>query len=472
MTDEAPSIQRSRAEPAPGHRSRRALRPALADRQMSMIAIGGVIGAGLFVGSGSVVNQAGPAALVAYVVSGGLVVLIMRMLAELSVAAPTTGSFASYAAGEFGSWSGLAVGTLYAYSWWVTVGIEAVVGGGLFHGLVPAVPAWAAACASVVVLAGANLLAVRAYGEAEFWFALVKVVAIVLFIGLGLAAIAGLLPGVAAPGTANLLGHGGFAPHGWYAVLPAILVVTFAFNGAEVVTIAAGEAVRPVEAVRRAIRSTVARILVFYIGSIVVIVTLLPYDDAGVTRSPYSAVLEHLRLPHAGLVMDLVVLVAVLSCLNSGIYISSRMMWALAERGEAPRLLARTTAAGVPVPAVLLASAAGLGTAAANYFVPTSAVFDFLVDSSGSVTILVYLAIALTQLRGRARARRAGRVPAVRMWLFPYLSWLVVLALAATFVLLLIDQGTRRSLLLTLSAAVIAVAAGVARQLRRKGSPR
>ncbi|MFI0466579.1 amino acid permease [Saccharopolyspora sp. 5N102] len=467
MTDEATSLRRARplADGDPG--SSPGLRAALGDRQMSMIAIGGVIGAGLFVGTGSVVNKAGPASLVAYVLSGLLVILVMRMLAELSVAAPRTGSFASYATREFGSWSGLAIGWLYAYAWCVTVGVEAVIGGGLLHGLVPAIPAWAAAVAFMVVLTASNLVAVRAYGEVEFWFALVKVIAIVGFLVLGVLAIAGLLPGVEPPGGQNLFERGGFAPNGWYAVLPALLVVTFAFNGAEVVTIAAGEAKRPAEAVRKAIRSTVVRILVFYIGSVAVIVTLLPHAEAGITDSPYSAVLDRMGIPHAGLIMDIVVLVAVLSCLNSGIYTASRMMFALAGNGDAPRLLARSNSAGVPVPAVLLVALAGLITAGANYFVSTAAVFDFLVDSSGSVIILLYLCIAATQLRSRARAAREGRGLQVRMWGYPYLSWGVIAALVALFALLAFDPSTRRSLLLTMAVAAVAVTAGVLRQRRK-----
>ncbi|MDA3627553.1 amino acid permease [Saccharopolyspora sp. WRP15-2] len=461
MNDQSTSAERTQESTGAS-----GLRPALRDRQMSMIAIGGVIGAGLFVGSGAVINKAGPAALVAYAIAGLLVVLIMRMLAELSVAAPKTGSFASYASRELGSWAGLAIGWLYAYSWSVTVGVEAVIGGALLHGILPVVPDWAAALVFLLVLTGSNLVAVRAYGEVEFWFALIKVVAIVAFIGLGLLAIFGVLPGVPAPGGTNLFGQGGFAPNGWYAVLPALLVVSFAFSGAEVVTIAAGEAMRPAEAVRRAVRTTMVRILVFYIGSIAVITTLLPYDDAGITESPYSAVLNRLGIPNAGLIMDLVVLVAVLSCLNSGIYTASRMLYALASNGEGPRVLARSNASGVPVPAVLVVALAGLATVTANYFFTTTAIFDFLVDSSGSVIVLLYLTIATTQLHSRARAERDGQHLTVRMWGYPYLSWAVVVALVAFLALMVVDPSTRHSLFLTFSVAAVAVTVGLVRQKR------
>ncbi|TSB32724.1 amino acid permease [Streptomyces benahoarensis] len=444
------------------------LERGLRNRQMSMIAIGGVVGAGLFVGSGTVIRSTGPAALVSYAIAGLLVILVMRMLAELAVADPSTGSFAHYASREFGSWCGLAIGWLYAYSWWVTVGLEAVIGGELAHHLVPAVPAWVASLVLLAALTASNLIHVAAFGEAEYWFALIKVVAIVAFIGLGALAVAGLLPGTDSPGAANLLGHGGFAPEGWYAVLPSVLTVIFAFGGAEVVTIAAGEAPRPAEAVRKAIRSTTARILIFYIGSIGVIVTLLPYDEASVTTSPYSAALDALGVPQAGRIMDVIVLIAVASCLNSGLYTASRMLFALAHQREAPRVFARTHARGVPVPAVLVAALAGLLTLASKYFAGTATLFTFLLDSTGAVIVLMYLCVAACQIRSRMRAERHGRTPAVRMWAYPYLSWTVVAALTAVLVLLAFDSTTQRSLFLTLSVTVAAAAVGALRQRRAR----
>ncbi|MEU3708523.1 amino acid permease [Streptomyces catenulae] len=394
------------------------LKRGLRNRQMSMIAIGGVVGAGLFVGSGTVIRSTGPAALVSYAIAGLLVILVMRMLAELAVADPSTGSFAHYASREFGSWCGLAIGWLYAYSWWVTVGLEAVIGGELAHHLVPAVPAWVASLVLLAALTASNLVHVAAFGEAEYWFALIKVVAIVSFIGLGVLAVAGLLPGTDSPGTANLLGHGGFAPEGWYAVLPSVLTVIFAFGGAEVVTIAAGEAPRPAEAVRKAIRSTTARILIFYIGSIGVIVTLLPYDRASVTASPYSAALDALGVPQAGRIMDLIVLVAVASCLNSGLYTASRMLFALAQKGEAPRPFARTDARGVPVAAVLVAALAGLTTLASKYFAGTATIFTFLLAFDATTQRSLFLTLAVTVAAagvGAVRQRRArGSAGAVR----------------------------------------------------------
>ncbi|HEX6444896.1 MAG TPA: amino acid permease [Streptosporangiales bacterium] len=446
------------------------LSSSLGGRQMTMIAIGGVIGAGLFVGSGSAITKAGPGVLIAYAAVGLIVVLVMRMLAEMAVAKPETGSFASYADRELGPWAGLAVGWLYAYQWCVTVGFEAIAGAAIMHAAVPAIPSWLDALAVMVILVAVNLARVRSYGEFEFWFATVKVVAIVLFILLGVVAFAHLLPGFHSPGLSNMSAHGGFLPNGWFAVLSAMLIVMFSFFGTEVVTIAAGEAREPVRAVRRGLRSVVWRILVFYLGSILVIVTLLPWDNNQVTKSPYVAVLGHLGIPYAGAIMDVVVLTAVLSCLNSGIYSSSRMIYSLARHGEAPAVFGRTTHGGVPVWAVLLASSGGLLTVVANYFIPTTAVFEFLLSSSGAVAVVVYLVICATQLRGRARLQRESpETLTVRMWGYPYVTALVAVALLAIMVAMAVEKDTREELLLTLVVTVVAVLAGLVRQRRIAG---
>jgi gamma-aminobutyrate permease len=443
------------------------LKSSLGDRQMTMIAIGGVIGAGLFVGSGKAIGQAGPAVLLAYIGVGAIVVFVMRMLAEMAVAKPETGSFSSYANRELGPWAGLSVGWLYAYQWSVTIGFEAIAGAAIARQLVPGIPSWLAALVFVALLIGVNLVRVRSFGEFEFWFALIKVIAIVAFIVLGLVALFGLLPSFTSPGLSNLAGHGGFLPHGGGAVILAALAVFFSFFGTEVVTIAAGEAADPVHAVRRGMNSVVWRILIFYIGSIFIVVALQPWNSTQVTQSPYTAVLQNLGVPGAGSVMNLVVLTAVLSCLNSGIYSSSRMLYALARRGEAPTLFARTSRGGVPFWAVFAASSVGLLTVVANYFLPTTTVFEFLLDSSGAVAVVVYLCITVTQYRGRKRLERENpEALSVRMWAFPYLTAIVGLALLAVIAGMAFDPDSRRSLLLTLLVTAITVGAGLVHQRR------
>ncbi|WP_218003870.1 amino acid permease [Nocardia pneumoniae] len=443
------------------------LKHTINTRQLTMIGIGGVIGAGLFVGSGKAIAAAGPGIVLAYLLTGLVVILVMRMLAELATASPETGSFSSYASRELGPWAGLSVGWVYTYHWCVTVAFEAIAGGAIANQLFPALPTWAFALLFMSALTGVNLAAVSSFARFEFWFALIKVAAIVVFIGIGIAAICGAFPHYNAPGTTNLLGRGGLFPHGFTPVLAASLTVFFSYFGTELVTIAAGEAADPVHAVRRSMRSVAGRILVFYVGSVLVIVTLLPWNSAKITESPYTAVLDSLGIPSAGTIMNVVVLTAVLSCLNSGLYSSSRMLFSLAQRGEGPRLLGRTTRSGVPAAGVLAAASVGFLAVIANYFLPTGAVFSFLLSSSGAVAVVVYLCICATQIAGRRHRTpaQAAALP-VRMWGAPYLSYLVVLALLAIVVGMAFGSSTRTPLALTFVVTTVAVAAGLLHQRR------
>ncbi|MEQ0558089.1 amino acid permease [Amycolatopsis sp. NEAU-NG30] len=440
----------------------------LGSRHLSMIAVGGVIGAGLFVGSGQAIADAGPAVLVTYALAGVLVILVMRMLGEMATADPRTGSFSAYAEEGIGRWAGFSVGWLYWWFWVTTIGVEATAGAAIVHRWMPFLPQWAWVLVLMAVLTLTNLFSVKSYGEFEFWFASIKVAAIVVFVLLGLAAVLGVLPGVEAPGLRNLTGHGGFAPNGYGPVFSAIFVVVFSFFGAEIATIAASESPDPVGAARKAVRSIMWRILVFYLGSIAVVVTLLPYDDASVGKSPYVAVLDLIGLPAAGTVMDVIVLTAVLSCLNSGLYTASRMAFSLSGRGDAPRAWQRISAGGVPRAAVLASTVVGFATVVLNYFVPEQ-VFSFLLNTSGALAVFIWLAISVTQLRMRRRlaAAHPGGLP-LRMWGFPYLTWVAILAMAALLIAMFFDPAGRPQLLASLALTVVVVVVGITRQVRAK----
>ncbi|MGW4767734.1 amino acid permease [Nocardia sp. NPDC004278] len=443
------------------------LKHSINTRQLTMIGIGGVIGAGLFVGSGKAISAAGPGIVIVYLLTGLVIILVMRMLAELATASPETGSFSSYASRELGTWAGLSVGWVYAYHWCVTVAFEAIAGAAVANQLLPSVPTWLYSLIFMSALTGVNLAAVTSFARFEFWFAMIKVIAIVAFIGIGVAAICGLLPHHQAPGTTNLLGHGGLFPNGLTPLLVASLTVFFSYFGTELVTIAAGEAQDPVSAVRASMRSVAGRILIFYVGSILVVVTLLPWNATQVTESPYTAVLDLLGVPGARTTMNLVVLTAVLSCLNSGLYSSSRMLFSLSRRGEGPRVLGRTARSGVPVAGVLAASSAGFLAVVANYFLPTGAVFTFLLSSSGAVAVVVYLCICATHIAGR-RSKTAAQITAlpVKMWGGTYLSYAVGVVLLAIVGGMALHSGTRTPLALTLLVTATAVTAGLIHQRR------
>jgi GABA permease len=452
-----------------------ALRAGLKNRHLSMIAIGGVIGAGLFVGSASGIAAAGPGILLSYALVGTLVVFVMRMLGEMAAANPTSGSFSAYADRALGRWAGFSIGWLYWFFWVVVLAVEATAGAVILEGWVPAVPQWAWALIVMSVLTVANLASVGSFGEFEFWFAGIKVVAIGGFIIIGGLAIFGVLPGSdhAATGFGNLTEHGGFLPEGPGAILTGILLVVFSFMGSEIVTLAAGEAPDAQRAVAKATRSVIWRVGVFYVGSILVVVSLLPWNDPSIAKhGSYVAALDSIGIPHAGEIMNFIVLTAVLSCLNSGLYTASRMAFSLGQRGDAPRSFVRTNSRGVPQPAILASVAFGFLAVGFNYLWPDT-VFQFLLNSSGAVALFVWLVISFSQLRMRGIILRENPEKlVVRMWLFPYLTWATIAMISFVLVYMLTDDskgGGRSQVLLSVLVAALVIAVSLVRErIRRK----
>ncbi|MFD5737115.1 amino acid permease [Streptomyces sioyaensis] len=450
-----------------GGQSPDGLQAGLKNRHLSMIAIGGVIGAGLFVGSGAGIAAAGPGILLSYALTGLLVVLVMRMLGEMAAASPTSGSFSAYADRALGRWAGFTIGWLYWFFWSVVLAVEATAAASILTGWVPAVPQWAWALLVMVVLTGTNLISVGSFGEFEFWFAGIKVVAIVIFIVVGALAIFGLPPGDDPVGVANLTGHGGFLPHGPGAILSGMLLVVFSFMGSEIVTLAASEAPNPVQAVRKAVNSVIWRIALFYLGSIGVIVTLLPWNDKAVAKSPYVAVLESLDIPYAGTVMDIVVLTAVLSCLNSGLYTASRMAFSLGERGDAPKSFATVNKGGVPAVAIYASVAFGFVATIFSY-TSKDTVFQFLLNSSGAVALFVWLVICFSQLRMRRTIEReTPERLTVRMWLYPWLTYATIAMIVFVVGYMFYDPDGRQQMVLSVIAAVVVLAVGLLLDRRR-----
>ncbi|GAA2477922.1 amino acid permease [Streptomyces gobitricini] len=452
------------------------LKAGLKNRHLSMIAIGGVIGAGLFVGSSGGIAKAGPAILVSYLLVGVMVVFVMRMLGEMAAASPDSGSFSAYADRALGRWAGFSIGWLYWFFWVVVLAVEATAGAVILEGWIPAVPQWAWALIVMVVLTATNLASVSSYGEFEFWFAGVKVVAIGAFVVIGLLAVFGLLPGSDNPGAglAHLTDAGGFMPNGAGAILTGVLLVVFSFMGSEIVTLAAGESEDPRRAVTKATNSVIWRIAVFYLGSIFVVLTLLPWNDPSIVeKGSYVAALDSIGIAHAGQIMNVIVLTAVLSCLNSGLYTASRMAYSLGERGDAPRAFARANAKGVPTAAILASVAFGFAAVYFNYAFKDT-VFEFLLSSSGAVALFVWLVICLTQLRMRGiLLREAPEKVTVRMWLFPYLTWATAAMITFVLVYMVYDKDNREVVLLSTLVAAVVVGIGVVldrgRGARREG---
>jgi GABA permease len=421
------------------------LQKGLNQRQLRMIAIGGVIGAGLFVGSGVVMGDTGPGAFITYALSGVLIIMVMRMLAEMAVARPSTGSFADYSRDALGHWAGFSVGWLYWYFWVIVVGFEAIAGAKIVQYWID-VPLWLCALLFMVLMTATNLFSVKSYGEFEFWFAGIKVAAIVVFIAIGACFVFGLWPGKSMD-FSNLTDHGGFLPLGAGVITVGIVTVIFSMVGPEIATIAAAESSDPEKAVSRAANSVIMRILVFYVCSVFLLVTIVPWNDEDLSASPFVAAFTEMGIPYADHIMNAVVLTAVLSCLNSGMYTASRMLFVLAARHEAPQLLVKLTRRGVPTNAILFSSLIGFACVAAAAFAEKT-IFAFLLNSSGAIILFVYILIGISQIVLR---RRDGDTHLrLKMWLFPALSILTVAAMVAILVQMFFDDALRSQLVLSL----------------------
>ncbi|WP_051124944.1 amino acid permease [Amycolatopsis benzoatilytica] len=436
---------------------------------MNLIALGGVIGAGLFVGSGVVIQSAGPAAVVSFLIAGLITVLIMRMLAEMTVARPALGSFYVYAREAMGNRAGFAVGWMYWYFFVIVVAVEAVAGGRILHLWLPGVPLWALSLGLLLLLTVTNLVSARSYGEFEYWFSSIKVIAIVVFLGLGVLYLCGFWPHAHA-GLGNLVAHGGFAPMGIGAVLAAVVPCVGFYTGAEIVTIAAAESAEPRRAIAKAMRSIVFRVVLFYVGSVFVVVAVKAWNSPDTGVSPYAAVLDVLGIPAVGTIMNAIVLTAVLSCLNSALYTSSRMLFALTRNGDAPTYFTKLSRSGVPRRAIIAGTAVGYVSVIASYVSP-NLIFQFLVNSYGAVALFVYLSIALAQVRLRKRLQNTDPgALSLKMWLFPWLSYATIALMLSVILAMAFLPSTRSQFWLSaVTLALILVSYEVRR--RRPAGP-
>lgn len=429
------------------------LKKTLTQRQLSMIAMGGVIGAGLFVGSGAVIGDAGPGTFLTYAATGVLIIMVMRMLAEMAVANPSTGSFADYARNAMGGWAGFSVAWLYWYFWVIVVGFEAVAGAKIIQYWVD-IPLWASALVLMLLMTGTNLFSVASFGEFEFWFAGIKVAAIIFFIACGSLFVLGAWPDKGLD-FSNLWDHGGFMPNGPTALTAGVVTVIFSMVGAEVATIAAAESENPERAVAKAANSVITRICLFFVGSVFLLAVILPWDSAELSGSPFVAAFTEMGIPYADDIMNAVVLTAVLSCLNSGLYTSSRMLFVLAARREAPAQLVKVTERGVPMVAILASSVVGFLCVIAAA-IDEDGVFLFLLNSSGAIILFVYLLISISQIRLRLRVDDSTLK--VKMWLFPGLSILTALGILGVLVQMALTDSVRSQLMLSLLSWLVVLA--------------
>ncbi|WP_447752299.1 amino acid permease [Sphingopyxis fribergensis] len=439
-------------------------------RHISMIAIGGIIGAGLFVGSSTAIATAGPAIILSYLFAGIVILMVMRMLGEMATLHPGVGAFTEFSRLGLGNWAGFAAGWLYWYFWVMVVAIE-VIAGAIILGLWLPLPVWQIGLGLLVVMTAVNLMSARSYGEFEFWFSSIKVAAILVFIAITASYAFGWGPATQG-GVSNLIDHGGFAPHGWGAVLAGVTSVIFALCGAEIATIAAAESSDPAKVIARLTHSVAMRILLFYVLSIALIVIVVPWTEIAPGVSPFATALDHIGIDGASTIMNIVVLVAVLSCLNSGLYVTSRMLFTLAAKGDAPAGLVKLNRRGVPARSILIGSALGYVAVIASIVSPER-VFSFLVNASGATMLIIYLLAAFAHLKLRAKSEAAGEAPPlVRMWLYPYATWATIVAMAGVLVAMAISPSLMSQFYssLGLMLAVLAAYGCIVAMRRREAS--
>ncbi|MEH7336502.1 amino acid permease [Neobacillus drentensis] len=425
------------------------LHRGLEERHITLMSLGAAIGVGLFLGSATAIKMAGPGILFGYAFSGLIMFFIMRALGEMAIQKPVAGSFSKYARDYLGPLAGYITGWNYWFLWVVTCMAEITAVGIYMEYWYPGVPRWIWALAALVIMATVNFLAVKAYGELEFWFALIKIVTILAMIVVGAGMIFfGLGNGGLATGIKNLWEHGGFFPNGIKGVLLSLQMVMFAYLGIEMIGVTAGEVKNPEKSLSRAIDSVFWRILIFYVGALFVIMSIYPWEEIGTKGSPFVLTFEKIGIPGAAGIINFVVLTAALSSCNSGIFSTARMLFNLAEHGEAPQNFAKVTKNGVPGIAVLASAGALLIGVVLNYIVPAK-VFTWVTSIATFGAIWTWGVILLSQIRYR-RSLKPNEVTNLKykVPLFPITSYISLAFLAFVIALMAYNPDTRIALVI------------------------
>lgn len=425
----------------------------LRNRHIAMIALGGTIGAGLFVGSSAAIAATGPAILLGFLLVGLLIIMIMRMLGEMVVADPGRGSFVEYIRAAHGDRIGFTSGWLYWFFWVVVLGSEAIAGALLLQDWINA-PAWVLAVGLVVAMKIVNFFAPRIFGECEFWLSSIKVFTIVAFVVLGILYVLHVFgPGV--PVAQNVLHHGGIFPHGVIALLSIIPTILFTMMGSEIATVAAAESSEPGKNVARVTRSLGVRITLFYVAAVGLILMILPWTAIVPGKSPFVAAMVAMGIPGAAFIMRIAVLSAVLSCLNSSMYITSRILTELADQGDAPAFLTRASVNEAPRMAITVSSVAGMLVAFSSILAPQT-IFAFLLSCSGGLILLIYCLIATSYIVVRNAARRVGTEKAdFSLPFFPLCNYITIGGVVLVFLAMLANPSERMTALASLGTAVV-----------------
>ncbi len=422
------------------------LKRGLKNRHIQLIALGGAIGTGLFLGISQTIQMAGPSVLLGYGVAGIIAFLIMRQLGEMVVEEPVAGSFSHFAYKYWGSFAGFLAGWNY-WAMFILVGMAELTAVGIYiQYWWPDVPTWVSAAVFFVVINAINLVNVKLYGETEFWFAIIKVLAILGMIGFGAWLLISGQGGEQAT-VRNLWQHGGFFPLGINGLVMAMAVIMFSFGGLELVGITAAEAADPKRSIPQATNQVVYRILIFYIGSLGILLSLYPWQNVISGGSPFVMIFHALDSNAIANVLNLVVLTAALSVYNSGVYCNSRMLFGLASQGNAPRWLSRVNTRGVPVRSIALSALATSIGVLINYIMPGKA-FELLMALVVSTLVINWIMICVAHLRFRQAMDQRGVVTHFKAIFYPYGNYLCLLFLAAILIIMLMTPDIRVSVLL------------------------
>lgn len=420
----------------------------LTNRHIQLIALGGSIGTGLFYGSASTIKMAGPAIALSYLIGGIIIFLIMRMLGEMCVEEPVSGSFSYFAKKYWGELPGFLAGWNY-YTLYILVSMAELTAISIYINFwIPGMPQWLTAFLCIIIITAVNLLNVKMYGESESVMSIIKISAIIAMIVLGLVLI--FSNGKPFPDNfSNLWEYGGFMPNGWWGMATSLVVVIFSFGGIELIGVTAAEVKEPEKIMPKAINQLVYRILLFYVGTMIVLMALFPWNQIGASGSPFVTIFDKMGISAAAHILNFVVLIAAISVYNSSIYVNSRMLYGMAKNGHAPKIFTNLSATGVPVIAALVTSGITLIAVILNYVIPDGAFMYVLTLAVGSI-LIGWVSIIITHLKFRKTRLAQNNANEIKFKsiLYPLSNYIALIFLALVLVMMFIMDDMRTAAIL------------------------
>ncbi|PEC47242.1 GABA permease (4-amino butyrate transport carrier) [Bacillus sp. AFS077874] len=428
------------------------LQKNLLPRHIRFMALGGAIGTGIFKGTSETVSIAGPAVIFSYLFAGLLLLVVMSAIAEMAIAFPGL-NMKGFIRKAFGTRVSFVIGWLYCFMWLVVCVIEVIAAGSFLQYWFPSMSLWSLSFISAIFIVAVNFMNVKRYGEIEFWFAGIKITMIVLFIALGAGILFGIIPSDHSGYVQNYVGHKGFFPHGWSGVFSALLIVIFSYGGSELIGLTLTETKDAEKVIPKVIKGVIWRIVLFYTLPILIICGLIPWNEIGNQESPFVQVLSTVGFQGSAHIMNFVLITAVLSAANSGIYGCTRMMYSLATEGEAPKVFAKISKNGVPVYTVIVSAIILIGGTFVAYFSPDR-VFGYLMAIPGFTVSLVWFSICLAQLKLR---KTYTKLPHYKVWGFPYVTSFTVIALGVSCIAFAFSEQNRLSIFVCLGMLVVLI---------------